>query len=276
VTIEARRYNRKRYAIFKRDGAYFAIDMYRARLKRCRERLGYWASAVRELGELGRDYIFIGCGVTYDMLGTNMDPQVWMPCDISQLMKRIRKELKEKLIGYAWVSEVQANGNPHYHLLLVCKRGAYIRFLDKSGLWTKGSSNITRRVKSPGYLLRYAGKTYQKDFDLYPTGMRLFAIWIKDRELTQRIRWQSLSVVDMMIIEDLGWMPFKWIAVYRPYWNRAPPCEYVGSLSPGKFAEFCSQMGSRVRFDFPLPSSEQINPSSEYQQFAQTASRSAR
>lgn len=252
MQVLKRRYNRRRYAIFKRDANhYFAIDMYYARLKRCRERLGYWATAVRDLGEFGSDYIFIGLGVTYDYLGTiKSKGQKWEPLDISKLMEKIKKELGEKLIAYAWVGEVQENGNPHYHVLLVCKKGAYIQFPDKSGLWNKGSSNVTRRVRSPGYLVRYAGKAYQKDFDLYPPGMRLFCIWIKDRALTRRVRWQSLSAVEKIIVEDLGWMSYRWIKVYKPYYSHAPPCEYVGSLTPKKFEEFVYQMGERLRFDF--------------------------
>ena len=62
----------------------------------------------------------------------------------------------------------------HYHIALVMDKMYKVDMPDKSGMWEYGMSHV-RRIRNVGYMLKYVGKTEQKDLYSYPKGARLYA-----------------------------------------------------------------------------------------------------
>jgi len=177
-------------------GRVFYVDNNKVRYNRLRHRVHDWAAILDEAGLKYRLYMI---GVTYS------PDQTWHKLDISKLMVAIRKRLGGKLLGYAWVSELQERGEIHYHIMLAVKPGTYIPMLDRSGLWTHGSSHFSKdKPKSPFYIVSYCKKKYQKDYSLFPKYCRAFAVWISDDAAAARLRFGSLRLWQQLLISQYG------------------------------------------------------------------------
>jgi hypothetical protein len=223
-----------RYAVFaNRDGTTFILDLWEKRMQRMRARVFNWSSIVNEYSGPKR---LVMLTLTYDYKGTLGKAYEWSSNDIRQFMWKVNASLGKRLIGYAWVAELQANGHPHYHVLLMVTPYTRVPFPDKAGWWVKGMTRYTSKVKTVYYICSYMKKKYQKDFSKYPQGMRLFAVGISDEVSKQVLRYRSLTDFHKWIVENHGWGELKFLSEWkRPDWDR---CLYVGSTHTKSFAEY--------------------------------------
>ena len=160
------------------NDASVVIDSAKSRVYRAQRRIKAWSEAmpdrirvVKRGKEVWEEPRLVMITLTYrDALG-------WAPNDIREYMLRLRGEHKSRLLAYAWIMETQARGAPHYHVMLYLKRGTLIEKPDTSGAWSHGMSKI-ETARSPFYILRYAGKEYQKE--MLPSGARMFAVWVSE------------------------------------------------------------------------------------------------
>ncbi len=116
---------------------------------------------------------------------TFANPDGWYPECVSEYMDALVKHCDGRLIGAAWVAEIQdgsrggvARGAVHYHIIAAVLPGTDIPTPDRSGMWSHGSSSIGS-AWSVWYLLKYTQKIGQKgagtSFD-FPRGLRLYAV----------------------------------------------------------------------------------------------------
>lgn len=155
---------------------YLVIDTARARVERARRRMRVWASIVpKEIEAVKRKKLVVEVPRLVMVTLTYADGSNWRPNDIREYMLALRAELKARLVGYAWVLEMQKRGAPHYHIMLYVRRGTRVPTPDKSGMWQKGVSRIETAHKVD-YIMKYVGKEYQKE--MLPGGARMFAVWI--------------------------------------------------------------------------------------------------
>lgn len=184
---------------------------HKFRLSRMQSRVYAWANAVKAFGGLkgGRSYRQVMITLTYA-------PDVqWSPNHIRDFIKGLRRVCGDNLLAYAWVSEMQARGVPHYHVFAVVRKGTRIPKPDKPfgqrghKLWPHGMSKI-ETAKSAFYLVKYTGKEHQKEG--FYKGMRIFAVWIAKGildEVEQRRfrvsslpRWLQKRVIDHITHKD--------------------------------------------------------------------------
>ncbi len=101
----------------------------------------------------------------------------WSARHVSCFLRWARRRLGDGLLGYAWVVEVQERGAPHYHVLLVVDRRAWLpppdmlsaragrRGRPRGMGWVHGMTNVVRLQSVPAgvrYLLSYASKSSQR------------------------------------------------------------------------------------------------------------------
>jgi hypothetical protein len=147
------------------------VDPDQARYKRMRSRIKSWAAAIGKA-----ECSFIMITLTYK------DANAWQPRDIRKFLNRWLMRYQE-IIGYAWVMEMQKRGAPHYHVIIAVPKGfKFDAYPDLSGAWEKGMTRV-ETARSPYYLLKYTGKEYQKEFEKYPKGARLYATCIRRKKL---------------------------------------------------------------------------------------------
>jgi hypothetical protein len=121
------------------------------------------------------------------------------PGDIGQYLNRLRGMLKDELLGWAWVAELQKRGVIHYHVMIFFDRSVRVPMPDKHGHWEKGMSKVQEGT-SPYYLIKYAGKGKQKDLERYPKGARLYGVSVRfggdDMKLVYRYKAGLLEFED--------------------------------------------------------------------------------
>jgi len=85
---------------------------------------------------------------------------VWMPHQISDLLKSLRKYLTYRSIEfrYVWVQEFTKKGKPHYHVLIWLPLGITLPKPDKRGWWPNGMTKIEWARNAIGYIAKYASK----------------------------------------------------------------------------------------------------------------------
>ena len=44
-----------------------------------------------------------------------------------------------------------------------------------------------------------------RDFSKFPKGIRVFAVYIRDQELKQSLRYKSLSFIQQQFVDEFGW-----------------------------------------------------------------------
>lgn len=170
------------------DGTQFlTFNSEAARVRRAQKRVFSWAEALpKSTQKVKRDNKTIDLGPRMVMLTLTYGPdERWERRDITSFLRRVRRKLDKKLLGYAWVAEMQERGEVHYHVLLYCKRGTAIPKPDEAGWWTKGSTNI-KTAKTAHYICKYVGKEKQKEG--LPKGARMYAVWINKDVITDAER----------------------------------------------------------------------------------------
>jgi hypothetical protein len=160
----------------------FETDRKKARVRRMQKRVKAWCTAIDDLLADFVHYRLVMVTLTYS------PDHDWKPLQISEFLKTCRDNLKDDLVGYAWVAELQSRGAVHYHVLLLTRRKAQIPRPDEAGWWRYGSTKI-ETARSPYYVLRYTGKEYQKMVSNFPKGMRMFAIWVAPGVLKPGAYW---------------------------------------------------------------------------------------
>ena len=163
---------RKLKIVNKLTGEAFAIDSRKLRIRRCQKRVHAWASALNEVIKL--------VGVKYRMMMVRLSYAPgydWQPLQISHLITKVRYELGDDLIAYAWVAELQERGAVHYHLLMIVKKGTDIPYFDDAAWWIYGSTHHCT-ARSPFYICSYTAKENYQKFGVFPKGLRMYAIWI--------------------------------------------------------------------------------------------------
>lgn len=195
-------YKRNRYIVFSnyQTGQMAIIDTVKNRYNRMRNRIKSWSGLIDGI-EGNKRLVMVG--LTY------RPGEDWNPNDIREFMSKVKRKLGDKLLGYAWVSELQERGAIHYHVLMYFKKGTRFPLPDKSGWWKHGSSSVTS-AKSPWYVLSYTKKSYQKNYEFFPSGARAFAVWIHDSILTEKLRYSSLKDWEKAAVLSDGWesLPF--------------------------------------------------------------------
>jgi hypothetical protein len=167
-----------------------------ARIRRCQKRVHAWAAACQEYSKDTRRYIMVMVTLTYE------HKDAWKPLHISEYMQAVKKFMKDDLVGYAWVSEMQRRGAPHYHVLFLLKRGRKLPKPDKSGMWKHGMSKI-EPARKIFYIVSYTGKEYQK-MSVYPRGLRMFGVYLnKDFFSVAELRWFRLSALPVWLVEKM-------------------------------------------------------------------------
>ena len=170
--------------INKVTGEMIDTDTHRLRLSRMRRRVKAWADAWGKVYDPNR-HRMVMVTLTYK------DKDGWRPNHIRDFMRSFRRAIKGKLLAYAWVAELQKRGAVHYHVLLVVARGTKVPLPDK--YWRHGMTRI-ETAKTPWYIVKYTSKG-DGDGD-YPSGLRVFAVWISVHAVPELIRYNfRLSVL---------------------------------------------------------------------------------
>lgn len=212
----------RRYAVTVASADnHMVIDTARARVERARRRMSVWASIVPKTIEVQkRKKLEIEAPRLVMVTLTYADGSAWRANDIREYMLSLRYALKSRLIGYAWVLEMQKRGAPHYHIMLYVRRGTRVPTPDKSGMWKKGVSRI-ETAQRVDYIMRYVGKEYQKE--MLPGGARMFAVWINKNIPTELqlllFRASSLPGWFRSIVTEYVKQPG---AEFAGLWKRAP------------------------------------------------------
>jgi len=162
-------------------GQIIEMDRARQRIRRCQKRVHTWANILDPYIKDETKNIMVMVTLTY------ANGEDWRPGHIKAFMAIARKQLGDKLIGYAWVAELQKREAVHYHVLLVMKKGVMLPKPDQAGWWVMGSTRI-EKAKTPFYIVTYTGKEHQKNGH-FPKGLRMFAIWISSKVTTELERW---------------------------------------------------------------------------------------
>lgn len=154
-------------------GVIFDVDSRLKRVHHLVDRLRAWCDTASMV--LG-DYRLVMVTVTY------APGEAWVADDFSVFINKMSHLLGDNLLTYCWVDELQTahrDGVPHYHCLLMVKRGVDVPAPDTALMWCKGSSR-RETARSVYYLLEYVKKHDQKGLGeyTYPPGARIFgASW---------------------------------------------------------------------------------------------------
>ena len=177
---------RRHYALLfnKFTREYVTVDLFEKRLSMMRRRLYTWCN-VMTVYCTKNNFDKLMLGFTYKP-GCHYEPG-----HMRSYLKKIKQMLGEDLKAFAWVAELQARGEVHYHLMLVVSKGVKVPLPDKSGMWGFGSSNV-QRARTFYYLVSYIGKEYQKDLSKYPKHCRLYGASIRfDKAASELFREAS-------------------------------------------------------------------------------------
>lgn len=159
--------------INKFTGIMTEVDTEEQKHLRKRRRITAWMKYYSDEVNLGkqrsRPYEAVFITLTYE----NND--LFEVGQIRSYIKLIKERLGEKLISYAWVCESQKRHVPHYHILLIVKRGTRIRKPDEKD-WKYGMSNVQKCYKGLYYIISYLKKLYDT---VLPKHARCFGIFAR-------------------------------------------------------------------------------------------------
>jgi hypothetical protein len=184
--------------INKSSKKVMVLDNWKVRYNRMRKRVADWVNVLT----IYSDIKFVMITLTY------APENNWEPNHIRAFIKSVRKVLKNRLYGYAWVAELQKRGVIHYHVMLVVPDdlaiGDELPYPDEAGYWPYGFTR-TENARTPFYLVTYLGKEYQKDFSKFPKGIRVFAVIIRETDPKLNLRYQSLRLYQQKFVDEFGW-----------------------------------------------------------------------
>jgi hypothetical protein len=161
------------------------VDTFAVRMSLLKQRIFAWAEVMKRYATTHNTRMVM-ITLTY----ANMEG--YQAGHIRDYVKQMKRKLGEKLIGFAWISELQKRGALHYHLILVVNKGTHIPMPDKSGMWKHGMSKI-ETARTPFYLVTYTGKEFQKDLSRYPKGARLYTASVRTLEGEYRHLYKQLA-----------------------------------------------------------------------------------
>jgi hypothetical protein len=222
----------------RETGERVAVNDPLRRVKRLRKRLSRWGQTIAEPMIRDGRAVMLMVTLTYR---PGEDPK---PGDRKIFMRKIRRKLGEKLIAYSNVAELQEDRRmAHFHYLLLIRRGAWLPTPDKGHLWTHGSTNVKRNVRTVGYLLKYVSKADAGEFEL-PKNMRAYDVRVRavaefsaaqiiDLRLSSIPRWLEEQVFEWCIETER--MPERmpgggWKLSGKEYFS---PWEYIGGKPEG-------------------------------------------
>lgn len=165
--------------INKETGEIIEASKKAMRINRLRRRVWAWSNFLKEVKS--------GCSLWMVTL-TYKNVDDWKPLHITEFRKAVQKMYGKKLIGYAWVAELQERGAVHYHVMLYLRGVERLPHFDTLGLWEHGLTRIDK-ARTPFYLISYAKKDYQK-MGKFPKGMRMFAVWLSASAVSEKILYQ--------------------------------------------------------------------------------------
>jgi hypothetical protein len=151
------------------DGEVVYLDDGVRRIKRLRKRVSRWGREIAEPAIADGRGVLLMVTLTYK---PGDEPKAG---DRKTFMRRVRRRLGDALLGYTNVAELTKKGVPHFHYLMLLRRGAWLPEPDSTGLWTHGSTNVKRNLRTAGYLLKYVSKSEVGEFNL-PKGMRAYDV----------------------------------------------------------------------------------------------------
>jgi hypothetical protein len=156
-------------------GVTFKTDSFKTALWRLRTSIHSWVDAMQSIENLDSDMYMIT--LTY------ADVDAWKPNQIRDFCSWLRRNKGSNLLSYSWVGELQERGAVHYHLVAHVKKGTKIPHPDKPQgrknftPWQFGHTKV-EKARSAGYLVKYLGKEYQKDYSRFPKGARGYGVWV--------------------------------------------------------------------------------------------------
>ncbi len=169
------------------------MDASACRYRRMRRRVHDWAELTSK-----KNNTLLMVTLTYE------NKEDFRFLHVRDFMRKMRRRYNDRLLGYAWVAELQRRGAVHYHVLLLIRGMAKSFHADDLGLWKHGFTNCVR-ARSPFYIVKYAGKEKQKDFRFFPKGIRVFAVWISDQDAKTELRFRSLKNWEKGAVLADGW-----------------------------------------------------------------------
>jgi len=166
------------------DGQLMHLNTLLASLYRLKKRVYSWAKMIEELRNLNPvAYRVAMITLTYRGEGK------WKPNHVRDYLKQLKRLLGSRWIAVSWVCEMQKRGEPHYHILIVVKKGTLIPKPDGSGMWPHGWSRVETARSGAGYLAKYAQKVEQKGAN-YPKGARKFAVTVNRQYFASSAIWK--------------------------------------------------------------------------------------
>ncbi len=185
------------HLVDKFTGQFHSLDPKQGRISHMRRRCHAWATVLNVyLKRVGRGYRLAMLTLTYH--GINLDtgellPDFgWQPNHIRDFMKKMRHALKDNLLAYAWVAELQQRGAVHYHVLILVRAGTNIPYPDQAGWWPHGSTRV-ETARTIFYIMKYAQKGQfindAGEYVVFPKGLRLFSVWIGVDVIEASARW---------------------------------------------------------------------------------------
>jgi len=228
---------KNKYMLLKKGSKYLIIDLVKVRLFNLRRRVFAWARVIQPLSMM-KGVKMAMFRLSYDLKGTMIEKQITAVGDIKIFMHRVRQRLGKRLLAYAWVAEVHADGTLHYHVCILYLGGwfgmpdrAYWG-LDTKGrkihferMWKKGCTHSEFHVKTPYYMASYVGKEYQKDYMKLPDNFHAWAVFVSDEALKLNLKIESLTKLERLEFESIvkfegleieeAWTELKWMTKYR-------------------------------------------------------------
>jgi len=140
----------------------------------------------------------------------------WEPRQITDYLREVREWLGDRLAGYMWWAELQQRGVPHYHLVLIYRKGglSILPAPDTSGMWPYGMSTVENLDRpTVGYALSKYGTKREQLEGVWPRGMHKFAVWIREGSIPKAHYWgfrltalpEWLERMALMALGSAGW-----------------------------------------------------------------------
>lgn len=223
--------NKRRFSLMLNHttGKWVVIDNFKVRYQHTLDRVKSWANIMSDV-EARKCMI----SLTYDREGTLVKASDWSRNHIRTFMKELKRRLDEKLLAYCWVAEVHENGGIHYHVYLMLVKGTWLPYPDKEGIWKHGMTSVTP-ARTPWYMVSYLKKEYQKNYEVFPKGIRAFAVWIKDKERASELRFENLKPWQKEIIKKYGLESLSEFIKPKNGW------EFAGAFATRSFAEWTAK-----------------------------------
>lgn len=178
--------------INKNTGEIIEIDRKKIRMGRMKRRVWAWANFLQKESEGASLWM-----ITLTYKGVHD----WQPNHIRNFMQAFRKMFGKKLIGYAWVAELQERGAVHYHVMVYLKGVKSLPHFDDLGLWSHGMTRVDR-ARTPFYIITYSGKSAQKT-GRFPKGLRMFAVWLSPAAVAEHILYQFSLTAKPQWVKDI-------------------------------------------------------------------------